>query len=127
MPRQRYSDPIRFLGDFHDFMRALYYLKDGLTKYQFAKLMSVDDSAAMARLNGWVRAGVVEHREDGKYYLRAGRILVDGFGEITINDGSIQITIDPLTKFVRKARRGMDSVAIRVLPPPSPESQNGPE
>lgn len=114
MPRQRYSDPIRYLGDFHDFMRALYFLRDGLTKYQFAKLMSVDDSAAMARLNGWVKVGVVQKLDDGKYYLSAGTIEVDGFGIIRISDGTITINIDPHTKFNTRARYHPDLVAIRV-------------
>lgn len=114
MPRQRYSDPIRYLGDFHDFMRALYYLRNGLTKYQFAKLMSVDDSAAMARLEGWVRAGVVEKRDDGKYYLVSGRMIIPEFGTIEVTDHTINISIDPFSKFVKKARYGIDQVRVRV-------------
>lgn len=122
MPRQRFSDPIRYLGDFHDFMRALYHLRSGLTKYAFAKLMSVDDSAAMARLEGWVKAGVVERREDGKYYLISGKIIIPEFGKIEVEDHTINISIDPRSKFVQKAKYGLQQVFVQT--DTSPKSDN---
>ena len=118
MGRRRVTDPIRFLGDFHDFIRVLYFLRRGMTKYEFAKHMSIDTKAAYARLEGWLQLGVVEKRGD-KYYLTSGRIIIDGFGTIEVNDGSIDIHLDPMSKFVHRARFNSDSVRIRTETPKS--------
>jgi len=110
---KKFTNPIRYLGDFHDFIRGLYFLRRGVTKYEFSKLMSVDRSAAYSRLEGWVRAGVVEKRGD-KYYLVHGTIVIEGFGEIEVNDSSIVVRINPIPKFVHTARFKPDSVRVYV-------------
>ena len=115
MPKKP-ANILLYLGEVHDFLRALYFLRSGMTSRQFSKLMSVDDSWAVARLKGWEKLGVVEKREDGKYYLRASRVVIEGFGEIRITDDSIQLFIDPTIKFRRKARSSPDTIRVEVYP-----------
>ena len=112
---RKYTDTVRVLTYFHDFLRVLYFLKDGITTYRASKIMVVDQLTAKLRLEGWVKHGVLVKERDGRrviYRLAGNCIEIEGFGRIVVSDRSVNVYIDPLSNFTYKQ---YDSDSVRVV------------
>lgn len=114
-----YSDPLKFLADFHTFMRLLWVYRDWNTVGGGYHQLPFHRSELYTKLDKLVNAGFLIKRKDEEtnrnyYRVISKRIVIPEFGAIQLDDyrPMIYVFIDPHGDIVRQLKWNPDRVYV---------------